>query len=716
MSGSQRFQVGIDIGGTFTDLVMVGSDGQVHSRKLLSTPDDYGRGIVDGLTAALAAAMASPAQVERVVHATTVATNAILERKGARTALITTSGFRDVLEMRRLRIPEMYTLNWPKPEPLVPRRLRLEVVERVGPRGEVWEPLDDLTVHAAAARLGASNVEAIAVSLLHAYANPSHERRVQEILRDVLGKSVFITCSSDILPIIREYERTSTTVINAYLGPILKKYFASLQWHLAAIGVTAPLHVMKSDGGIMTVAAAMEKPAYIVESGPAAGVIGAASLSKALLARECITLDMGGTTAKASIVENGQVTRTGDYEVGAGINLSSKLVMGGGYALKLPVVDVSEIGAGGGSLVSIDSGGLLRVGPKSAGSLPGPVAYDLGGEDPTFTDAVLALGYLNPDYLVGGSLRLNADAACRALADRIAGPLGKTLLETAYGVYEVACGTMIRAVKAVSTYRGRDPRDFTLFAFGGNGPVVAAHLADMMEMRHVVIPPSAGVFSAFGLLVSDLEHEMAQGYLRPLDEAAAAELVARFALLEESVAALLQQDRVGTAAAQIMRLADLRYAGQAHELTVPVPTGHIDVAGLAKAFGDEHERNYGHRADAESVECVTLRVIGRLAVGHASLLGPLRPSGEEPTTIAAGSRSPAAVAYEASKAKTRRAFFGANHGLVDTPVIQRADLASDGRPGPLIIEEYDTTAVVPPGWAASRDQRDNIYLHAEGMR
>jgi N-methylhydantoinase A len=698
MSGPLRFQVGIDIGGTFTDLVMAGSDGRVHSQKLLSTPDDYGLGIVNALNAALAAVSASPAQVDRVVHATTVATNAILEHKGACTALITTSGFRDVLEMRRLRIPEMYALNWQKPKPLVPRRLRLEVAERIGPRGEVWEPLNDATVHMAAERLKDGHVEAVAVSLLHSYANPSHERRVLAILREMLGEAVFITCSSDILPIIREYERTSTTVINAYLGPILKKYFASLQRHLAAAGVTAPLHVMKSDGGIMTVAAAMEKPAYIVESGPAAGVIGAAGISNALSTRECITLDMGGTTAKASIVENGQISRTGDYEVGAGINLSSKLVMGGGYALKLPVIDVSEIGAGGGSIVSIDSGGLLRVGPKSAGSSPGPVAYDLGGEEPTFTDAALALGYLNPDYLVGGGLRLNAGAARRVLSEKIAGPLGRTVLEAAFGVYEVACGTMIRAVKAVSTYRGRDPRDFTLFAFGGNGPMVAARLADMMEMCDVVIPPSAGVFSAFGLLMSDLEHESVQGHLRPLNEAMAGELAARFDELEESVAALMRQDKIGTAKAQVTRMVDLRYAGQAHELAVPVPAGRIDVAALARAFGDEHERNYGHRADAESVECVALRVIGRLAVGNAPLLDQSRPSQSE--RAASGG------------AKTRSAYFGAAHGLVETPVVGRADLASTCRQGPLIIEEYDTTVVVPPGWAAYLDLRGNIHLHA----
>ena len=290
------------------------------------------------------------------------------------------------------------------------------------------------------------------------------------------------------------------------------------------------------------------------------------------------------------------------------------------------------------------------------------------------------------------------EAARRVLAEKIAGPLGKTLLEAAFGVYEVACGTMIRAVKAVSTYRGRDPRDFTLFAFGGNGPMVAARLADMMEMRDVVIPPSAGVFSAFGLLMSDLEHELVQGHLRPLNEAVAGELAARFDELEESVAALMRQDRIGTAKAQVTRMVDLRYAGQAHELAVPVPAGRIDVAALARAFGDEHERNYGHRADAEAVECVALRVIGRLAVGNAPLLDQSGPSQSE--------RAPN------GGAKTRSAYFGASHGLVETPVVGRVDLASTGRQGPLIIEEYDTTVVVPPSWAARLDLRGNIHLHA----
>ncbi len=372
MSNSADWTVGVDIGGTFTDIVMAGPDDALHVHKTLSTPDDYGRGIAAGVGVLLRTHDIEASSIRRVVHATTVATNTVLEKKGARTALVTTQGFRDVLEMRRLRIPEMYTLNYERPAPLVPRRLRLEVVERLGPRGEVRVPLDEPSVTAAADRILAEKVGAVAVSLLHAYANPAHEQRVAEILRECLDSDIYITCSSDILPVIREYERTSTTVINAYLGPALRHYFASVIAHLRAIGVEAPMQVIKSDGGVMTLEAAAERPSYVVESGPAAGVIGAARSS---VQTDAITLDMGGTTAKASIVEGGEIARTADYEVGAGVNLSSKLIMGGGYALKLPVIDISEIGAGGGSLVSIDTGGLVHVGPESAGADPGPVAY-----------------------------------------------------------------------------------------------------------------------------------------------------------------------------------------------------------------------------------------------------------------------------------------------------------------------------------------------------
>ncbi len=686
-----QYRVGIDIGGTFTDIVLAGEDGSRANGKVLTTPDDFGRAISEGLAQLLKRHAVEPGQIARIVHATTVATNAILEGKGAATGLITTEGFRDVLEMRRLRIPEMYTLGYPKPPPLVPRRLRLEVAERVGPRGEVRRPLDEASAHEAAGRLAAAGVESVAIALLHSYANPAHEKRVAEIVAAALPNA-FITCSSDILPEIREYERTSTTVINAYLGPILRGYFASLRRHLDALGIAAPVDIMKSDGGVMSVRMAAEKPAYLVESGPAAGVIGAAKLGALNGSRDCLTLDMGGTTAKASIVEKGQVARTGDYEVGAGINLSSKLVMGGGYALKLPVIDISEIGAGGGSIVSVDRGGLLHVGPKSAGAAPGPVVYDRGGTDPTFTDAVVALGYLNPARLLGGDLPLNAAKARAVLEERVAKPLGRDLRDTAYGIFEVACGTMVRAVKAVSTYRGRDPRDFALFAFGGNGPVVGAAIADLLEMREVVIPPDPGVFSAVGLLLSDIEQERSRAFLRPLAAVEAPELEAVYAEIERALREDFAADGYRVESVSLARFADLRYSGQAHELPVPFSA---DRAAMAEAFGAEHARTYGHRAEAEAVECVALRVKGRVAKAEEA------PAARRPREANGAAAS-------------RAAYFGPRHGQVDVPVLTRAALAAAGpRTGPLIVEEYDSTAIVPPGWTARVDAAGNIHLTRE---
>ncbi len=697
-AGSTRYQIGVDIGGTFTDVVVLGSDGRLHTRKTLSTPDDYGRGIVDGIGAALADLGIGPDSVERVVHATTVATNAILEHKGATVGLITTTGFRDVLEMRRLRIPEMYVLNYQRPEPLVPRRLRLEVNGRIGPKGQVWTPLDEESVREAARVLAQARVDAVAVSLLHSYVNPEHERRVAAILREVLPPDVFVTCSCDILPVIREYERTSTTVINAFLGPTLQRYFASLRRHLDDIGIDAPVQIMKSDGGLMSMETASEKPAYLIESGPAAGVIGAARLGALMRLPDNISFDMGGTTAKASMVEGGDVARTADYEVGAGINLSSKLVMGGGYALKLPVIDISEIGAGGGSLASIDEGGLLRVGPRSAGSMPGPVAYGMGGEEPTFADAVITLGYLNPDYLTGGQLRLDAPKARQALRERIADRLGGDLLQAAFGIYEVACGTMTRAVKAISTYRGRDPRDFSLYAFGGNGPVVAARLADMLEMKRVVIPPNPGVFSAFGLLMSTIEHEAAMSHMQALDELDEDELGARYRQLETDLAGMMAHEKQDAAGISYTWLADMRYVGQAHELTVAIPGrdgGRPDRPSMEQAFSDEHQRTYGHRAEGQAIECVTIRVIARVQA----------PSRQWGRVLDAGGG-------KAEQASMRQAYFGPEHGLIDTPVVTRAGLAQRRR-GPLIVEEYDSTVVVPPGWSAWVQDFGAIHLESE---
>ncbi len=691
--------MGVDIGGTFTDIVVLGDDGFLAIKKVSSTPDDYGRGIIAGLQELFQDHGLSSTEAESVIHATTVATNSILEGKGAKMALITTGGFRDVLEMRRIRIPELYNLFYCKPAPLVPRRYRFTVEERMGPRGEVRVSLNQQTVSETIAKVKMAGVEALAVCLLHSYANPEHELTVARAAREALS-DVYVTCSCEILPEIREYERTSTTVINAYVGPIVKKYLSTLLARLKSIGVTAALRILQSGGGVMTAEAAMEKPAHIIESGPAAGVIAAAWMSKMVGHGDVITLDMGGTTAKTAIVEKGEIAKTSEYEVGAGINISSKLIKGGGYALKLPFIDVSEIGAGGGSIVSLTAGGLLQVGPRSAGALPGPVCYDQGGEEPTFTDAMVVLGYINPRHLVGGRVKLNAEKAARLLEEKVAAPLGKSVLEAAHGIFVLACATMIRAVKAISTYRGRDPRDFSLFAFGGNGPVAAMEIARSLQMKRVIIPPCPGVFSAFGLIFSDIEHEVVQTHFRKSGNIHPVELNELFARLERQVGSAMAREGYNSDKIILRRLADLRYSGQTYELTVNVPNKAIEVADVTdmiEAFQEEHQRTYGHRATTDPVDLVNLRVVGR-----APHEGPQTYDPQQ--AIDAGRGLPQA------RSRDHMAYFGPEHGRIKTSVLARKDLADRKASGPLIIEEYDSTCVVPPGCEASLDSHGNIVI------
>ncbi len=694
MSERARYRIGVDIGGTFTDIVLLGMDGSVATLKVSSTPEDYGLGIITGITEILDGAGIAPQNIDGVVHATTVATNTILEFKGARTALITTRGFRDVLEMRRLRIPELYNLQYEKPPPLVPRRLRYEVDERLGGGGQVWQELDEYTVREVAEKVRAAGVEALAICLLHSYANPAHEHRVEELVRDTLGNGIFITCSADILPEIREYERASTTAVNAYIGPVVATYLGSLTSQLKDIGLDAPLQIMQSSGGVMAAEAAIEKPAYIVESGPAAGVIACARVAAKTGHDNVISLDMGGTTAKTAIIENGVPGRTAEYEIGAGINLSSRLVKGGGYPIKLPFIDVSEIGAGGGSIVSVDGEGRIDVGPRSAGAKPGPVCYDLGGSEPTLTDILVVLGYLNPRQLVGGSVKLNAAKAVTTIESRVAAPLKKSLLEAAHGIYMIAGATMTRAVKAVSTYRGRDPRDFTLFAFGGNGPVAAVEIARALQMRRVLVPPAPGVFSALGLLFSDTEYQFTKTLVAPADQVSAQAIEDAYRGLECEGAAVLSKERHGPGADEMRRYADMRYAGQAYELTIPVASGTPEIGRMIADFGAEHERTYGHRSDADPVELVAVKVVA--------------------CSAARGPRSydPAAVLGLAGGIEqgTREAYFGPEHGSVETPVVARSAMAGRAVEGPLIVEEYDATCIVPPGSRATLDELGNIDI------
>ncbi len=685
------FRIGADIGGTFTDVVVMVGDETIHRCKVSSTPEDYSLGILRGVTQMLAELGAGPERVTEIIHATTIATNTVLEGKGARTALVTTAGFRDVVEIGRLRVPQLYDLNYCKPVPLARRRHRYEVAERMLADGSVLHSLDTGGLQAVAEEIRAAGIEAVAISFLHSYANPAHEVAAFDLLRAALGPEVFVTRSSDVLPEIREYERTSTVVVNAYLGPVVKRYLLSLEQRLLGAGITAPLSIVQSSGGAMSAAAAAEMPAAIIESGPAAGVIAAANLGGAAGYREIITFDMGGTTAKAAMIEGGEPMRTTEYEVGAGINLSSRLVKGGGHAVKMPFIDVSEIGAGGGSIVRLDAGGAIRVGPDSAGSSPGPACYDLGGDLPTFTDAAVVLGYLNPVAIAGGSVRLNAARAVEALSRHIATPANLPVPEAAAGVYAIAAATMTRAVKAVSTYRGRDPREFTLFAFGGNGPLVAVQVAQLLEMRKVVVPPSPGVFSALGLLYSQTRREVLQTVYRPLALLNAEGVQARLDGLRRSVAAALADEGCPAEMMRFQAEADLHYVGQAYELTVPLAGS--DLAAAEAAFHAEHERTYGHASPSDAVELVNLRLIGTRADTLNRRV--ITPDLSAPT----------------GPAVFRRVRFPA--GSLDTPVVDRGALLAGRRPGPLIVEEYDSTTVVPPGWGAELDAHANIVITPE---
>ena len=692
---SRSLRVAADVGGTFTDIACLSADGELSTCKVPSTPQDYARAIIEGIRALTTSLHASPGDLTEVLHASTVATNAILEGKGAKTALITTEGFRDVLELRRIRVPRLYEPLYEKPAPLAPRRYRYEVKERLDSKGRVVQPLDESQVQSLAHTLAAANVEAIAICLLHSYANPAHERRIAQLLRERLP-DCFISVSSEVLPEIREYERTSTTVVNAYIGPVMSRYLKSLQERFASEGVKGRLLMMQSSGGTLDVQQVLAKPATVVESGPAAGVVGAARLGARGGHENLITFDMGGTTAKASLIEGGQVLATDEYEVGGGISLSSRLAKGGGYALKLPVIDVSEVGAGGGSIVRIDAGGALKVGPDSAGAVPGPACYAKGGTEPTVTDASVVLGYLNPDALAGGTVPIESERA-RAAVQKIASALGVSLLDAALGIHRLANSTMMRAVKAVSTYRGRDPRDFTLFAFGGNGGIHAAALADDLQMSRVIIPPAAGVFSAVGLLCADLEAVRSTAFLRRLDAESVAEVTQRCRELEQDARLEL---KVNDGVIVYWR-AQLRYAGQGFELSVELPPyeNGIDVATLRERFEHEYRRTYGHELQGHDIDLVALRVSATVPPpGPAAIARMRRPMHRAPT------------------APYRKAYFGAADGVIDTPVIERRDLTHTPRMGPLIVEEYEGTTVVPPHAMANRDPFDNIVITFDEAR
>ncbi len=690
-AGLQR--AGIDVGGTFTDVVITGPDGAIHSFKLPSTPRDFSEGVVDGVSEVIRAHDVDPAGIRDVVHGSTVATNAILERKGAKTGLLTTRGFRDVLELRRLRIPKLYDMTWKKPEPLVSRARRLEISERIDVSGEVVKELDIDEARRMIQALVSDGVQSIAVCFIHSYANSRHEAAIGELLTSEFPE-IWFSLSHRVLPVIREYERTSTTVLNAYVQPTVASYLEALRVKLDDAAVEAPLLIMQSNGGVMASGAAAQRPAYIVESGPAAGVIASAALARAIGLNEVITFDMGGTTAKASLVENGEPHFTAEFEVASSISAGSRLSSGGGYALSVPFIDLAEVGAGGGSIIWLDPAGAPKVGPSSAGADPGPICYGKGGTQPTVTDANLLLGYLNADGLLNGDMPLDIENARTTFAREIAQPLGLEVTEAAWGSHELANASMIRAIKSVSVQRGRDPRDFTLIAFGGSGPVHAAGIARELGIKCVLVPPRPGVFSAVGLLQARLEFHAKKTYLQTTANLRREDLQKRLNELENEARAGIGETSLQSGSFAFDAWAEMRYVGQGFELPVKLPEFQPDwqawLDGLDEEFARQHDLTYGHRT-SNPTEIVHLRISSR----------ETNPPG---LPVDRGSPSCRDVASK------RDVYFGRILGTVSTPILDRSGLPLEPFPGPAIIEDYDATTVVPPDFLVHRDGSWNVII------
>jgi N-methylhydantoinase A len=678
-------RVASDIGGTFTDLIYLDeATGEIGMTKASTTPHNFAMGVKDTLVKS----KITVADATFFVHGSTIIINALTERKGVKTGLITTKGFRDVLAITRANRPAIYNLYYTKPEPFVPRYLRLEVRERVNYKGEVLEPLNQDDVHQAASVLKTEGVEAIAVCFLHAYANPEHEAACGALLRELLP-SVPVTLSHEIIQEWREYERTNTAVLNAYVKPIAVRYLDTLEKDLAEMGMGPVAHIMQSNGGIATLDIARRAPIKTCESGPVAGVIGAAVVGDVLGEPNIISLDIGGTTVKSSLVEDGVPRITTDYRIERRPDWE-------GYPIKVPTVDIVEIGAGGGSIAWIDQAGGLRVGPLSAGAVPGPACYDAGGEKPTVTDANLVIGRINPDYFLGGELQVSTEKARRSLQE-IANHLGLSIEEAALGVVRLADANMVNALKLVSVRRGYDPRQFTLVAFGGGGSLHAAALARELRVKRIVVPTAPAVFSAWGMLMTDLRNDYIRTMVVHSDRMSPNRLKGIFAEMVGQATAELTAERVPPERMVFQRFADMRYTGQEHTVKVPVPDGPLteqDLSEIIERFHGLHEQAYTFRLDA-SVELVNF---------HLTALGIV-----DKPRITRLNQDVTRGVREAFKGDRQVIF---DEGPVLTPIYERDLLPVDATlHGPLIVEEPAATTVVFNGQQVSVDGYG--FLHIE---
>ena len=685
------WRIGVDIGGTFTDVLLVDEEtGHIGVAKVSTTPRDVTRGVIDGIRQGLTRYQVAPSEVALLAHATTIVTNALIEKKGAKAGFVATLGFRDVLELRRSSLDDLYDLFQDAPAVLVPRRWRFEITERIDAQGQVVTPLDERDIDALIAAVRDAELETVGVSLLFSFLNDSHERLLGEKLRRELpGVRVYL--SSEVLPEIREFERASTTAVCAYVGPLLAGYLDRLQCEIIALGLPQ-LYVMGSSGGVFDIAEGLRMPAMAIESGPAAGVIAAALAGKELGLPNLISFDMGGTTAKASLIADGDVAVTAEYEVGGAGHLK-RWLHGTGHPVRVPVIDLAEVSAGGGSIAWVDPGGALKVGPRSAGASPGPAAYGLGGSEPTVTDADVVLGYLDREALLGGALAINLAAAEAAIRKRVADPLGLQVTEAAAAIVEIVNSNMAEALRIVSVERGHDPREFALIAFGGAGPVHAAALAAELQIPEVIVPPVPGAFSALGLVASDLKRDYSRTLYADLSALDPAQVAKALIEMEAMASEWLTAVAIPLTRRALVRAADVRYRRQAYELTVQLAEGPIARASLdilADAFHEKHSRTYGHANPEEPVQLVNLRLT---AIGRLPSLALALP----PATALAR--------------RTMREVWFPEIGSTPCPVHWRDGLrAGETLAGPAIVEAMDSTIVVPPGWIASVDGKGYIRL------
>jgi N-methylhydantoinase A len=677
----------VDIGGTFTDLVHLDeASGDVGLAKSSTTPGRFEQGVMNAI------GEADLGSVDFLAHGTTVIINALTERKGAATALLTTKGFRDVLEIQRANRPDLYNLTYEKPKPFVPRRLRLEVAERMSYKGEVLAPLDEEGVRAAVATAKGRGATALAICFLHSYANDAHERRAAEIVRAEWPEAA-VTASHELTSEWREFDRTSTTVLDAYVKPTAGEYLERLGELLERdAGIPARVsYAMQSNGGVSRFERARRTPINLIESGPVGGVIGAAAIGRLLGEQNLITLDIGGTTAKASLVERGTVRLTGDYHI-------ERTPTSAGYPVKVPVVDIVEIGAGGGSIAWLDPAGSLRVGPQSAGADPGPASYGWGGTEPTLTDANVIAGRINPGYFLGGEIALDVERAREALRP-LAEQLGVSVEEAALGVIRIANANMIHLLKLVSVRRGRDPRDFAIVAFGGGGSMHATALARELQVPRVIVPPAPGHFSAWGMLMSDLRHDLVQTHFAREGDADLGELTGVWRELEERLRASFTEDGVGNERLTFERSADMRYAGQEHTVNVPIPGGELGESErkeIARRFHELHEQLYTFRQDSP-IEFVNFRLTGFGAVAKPEL-----------RTIASNG------GVETALKGTRDVDFD-ELGRHESRIFERARLGAGAElEGPAVIEEPAASTVVFPGQRLRVDELGNLIVETVG--